>query len=167
MGTNFYRIPSDKEMQDRKDRLQARIIGLKLTPELIERGFRYIEEEGSYSIKWERSSPWEEFIDGSKVHLGKRSSGWKFCWNFHENKYYSNREELFQFVRSGRVVDEYGNEVEVEEFIAMALGWDGIVFNEEYEKKQQIEAPGYLPHGPRYHDKEVDGLRVSSSTDFS
>ncbi len=162
MGTNFYRIPTEEEMQDRKDRLQVRIIGLKLTPALIERDFRYIGEESS----WEKSNPWEEFMDGSKVHLGKRSSGWKFCWNFHENKYYSNREELLNFIRSGRVLDEYGDEQEVEQFIDMALSWDGIVFDEEYEKKQQSEAPGYLPHGHRYHDKVVDGLRVSSSTDF-
>ena len=163
MGTNFYRIPTEEEMQDRKDRLQARIIGLKLTPELIERNFRYIGEENS----WDKLNPWEEFIDGANIHLGKRSSGWKFCWNFNSNKYYSNKEELFQFVRSGRVVDEYGNEVEVEEFITMALGWDGILFDAEYEKKREIETPGYLPHGPKYYDKVVDGLRVSSSTDFS
>ena len=161
MGTNFYRIPTEEEMQDRKDRLQARIIGLKLTPELIERNFRYIGEENS----WE--NPWEEFTDGTNIHLGKRSSGWKFCWNFHSNKYYSNKEELFQFARSGRIIDEYGNEVEVEEFITMALGWDGILFDAEYEKKREIENPGYLPHGPKYYDKVVDGLRVSTSTDFS
>ena len=167
MGTNFYRIPTEDEMQERKDRLQIRIIGLKLTPGLIERGFRYIEEEGSYTIKWERLSPWEEFIEGTKIHLGKRSSGWKFCWNFHENKYYSNKQELLNFIRAGRVVDEYGDEQDVEQFIDMALSWDGIVFDEEYEKKQQKESPGYLPHGYMYHDKVVDGLRVSSSTDFS
>ena len=161
MGTNFYRIPTEEEMQDRKDRLQARIIGLKLTPQLIERNFRYIGEENS----WE--NPWEEFTDGTNIHLGKRSSGWKFCWNFNSNKYYSNKEELFEFVRSGRIVDEYGDEVEVEEFIAMALGWDGILFDAEYEKKREIENPGYLPHGPKYYDKVVDGLRVSTSTDFS
>ena len=48
MGTNFYRIPTEEEMQDRKDRLQARIIGLKLTPELIERNFRFRGEENSW-----------------------------------------------------------------------------------------------------------------------
>ena len=49
----------------------------------------------------------------------------------------------------------------------MALGWDGILFDAEYEKKREIENPGYLPHGPKYYDKVVDGLRVSTSTDFS
>lgn len=161
MGTNFYRIPTEDEMQERKDRLHVRIIGLKLKPVLIERGFRYIENEGDYDLK----SPWEEFIDGTKVHLGKRSSGWKFCWNFHEKKFYSTKEELLSFIRLGRVVDEYGESIDTEEFIEMALNWDGIIFDEAYEKEQSLKS-GYLPHGSKYHDKIIDGLRVSSSPDF-
>lgn len=159
MGTNFYRIPTEEEMQDRKDRLQARIIGLKLTPQLIERNFRYIGEENS----WE--NPWEEFTDGTNIHLGKRSSGWKFCWNFHEKKFYSTKEELLLFIRLGRVVDEYGELIDTEEFIEMALNWDGIIFDEAYEKEQSLKS-GFLPHGSKYHDKVIDGLRVSSATDF-
>jgi len=31
--------------------------------------------------------------------------------------------ELFKFIRSGRVVDEYGEIMDVEEFIQMALDW--------------------------------------------
>lgn len=42
MGTNFYRIPSEEEMQDRKDRLWFRIVDLNMTPEFIERNFRYL-----------------------------------------------------------------------------------------------------------------------------
>ena len=29
--------------------------------------------------------------------------GWKFCWNFHNNKWYSNKEELLEF--PGTVVE--------------------------------------------------------------
>jgi len=162
MGTNFYRIPLEDEMTERKERLLARIIGLKLNPDLIERGFRYIEDpEDQFSTM----NPWEEFVHWTTIHLGKRSSGWKFCWNFHENKFYSNKEELFNFIRSGRVVDEYGVMMDTEEFIQMALDWDGLIFDKEYEKNKEKET-GYLPFGNRYHDKLIDGLRVSSSTDF-
>jgi hypothetical protein len=162
MGTNFYRIPLEDEMTERKERLLARIIGLKLNPDLIERGFRYIEDpEDQFSTM----NPWEEFVHRTTIHLGKRSSGWKFCWNFHENKFYSNKEELFNFIRSGRVVDEYGVMMDTEEFIQMALDWDGLIFDKEYEKNKEKET-GYLPFGNRYHDKLIDGLRVSSSTDF-
>src|SRR6056300_1278831 len=120
MGTNYYRIPSDKEMEDRKERLQVRLIGLKLTPDLIESGFRYIENS---ELAWDGLSPWDEFTEDTVVHLGKRSSGWKFCWNFHDGEYYSTKQELLDFIRSGRVVDEYGVAEPVDEFIQMALTW--------------------------------------------
>jgi len=49
--------------------------------------------------------------------LGKRSSGWKFLWNWNDSKYYKTKEELFEFIRSGRVVNEYGDQMDQEEFI--------------------------------------------------
>jgi hypothetical protein len=105
----------------------------------------------------------------TNVHLGKRSSGWKFCWNFHNNKYYDDKETLFEFIRSGRVVDEYGEEQDVEEFITMALEWgepNGLVVDAEYRKKERLKGRGSFFDDPRYDDKIIDGLRVSSSTEF-
>jgi hypothetical protein len=161
MGTNFSRIPTVEEMEERKEKLLTRIKDMELTSENIERAYGYIPKG-----TWDQVSPWGEFIEDSCIHLGKRSGGWKFVWNFHDNKYYSNKEELFKFIRSGRVVDEYGKEIEVEEFIEMALNWgepDGHVFNEEYVKTQ------YNGHfwGSEHFDRTIDGLNVSSSTDFS
>jgi hypothetical protein len=49
----------------------------------------------------------------------------------------------------------------------MALEWgqpDGAVFNEGYEKKNPNL--GRFFHGPEHYDLDVDGLRVSRSTDF-
>ena len=71
-----------------------------INPGQIERGFRSISVG-----EWDSISPWEEFLDGTNVHLGKRSSGWKFLWNWNDSKYYKTKEELFEFIRSGRVVD--------------------------------------------------------------
>jgi hypothetical protein len=164
MGTNYYRIPSDKEMEDRKERLQVRLIGLKLTPDLIESGFRYIENS---ELAWDGLSPWDEFTSDTVVHLGKRSMGWKFCWNFHDGEYYSTKQELLNFIKSGRVVDEYGVAEPVEEFIQMALTWgepDGLVADAEYFEKNPHS---FLSDPSKYYDKEIDGLRVSSSKDFS
>jgi len=42
MGTNYYRIPTESEMEERRDRLRTRLIGLKMTPDLIADRFRYI-----------------------------------------------------------------------------------------------------------------------------
>jgi hypothetical protein len=137
---------------------------LELTPDNIEMGFNLPIEDS-----FDRESIWDKFINGTNVHLGKRSGGWKFCWNFHNNKYYSNKEELLSFIRSGRVVDEYGDEWNVDEFIKMAFEWgepDGLVVNEEYRKKERRNGMGSFFDNPNYDDLIIDGLRVSTSTEF-
>jgi len=123
----------------------------------LERNFAEIEDPKN---QFTQLTPWDEFMYDIKVHLGKRSSGWKFCWNFHHGKYYSNRESLLKYIRSGRVVDEYGELQETEEFIKMALEWDGMVVDKKYLMENKIT--------DRFAslDKEVDGLRVSPHDDF-
>jgi hypothetical protein len=165
MGTNFNRIPKEEEVIKRKAQLLKDLDTLSLDPANIERCFQETNDDNYNS-----ESCWDKFVDGISVHLGKRSMGWKFCWNFHKNKYYSNKEELLAYIRSGRVVDEYGAEIEVEEFIEMALTWcqpDGLTVNHEYEKRESEKNPNRFWHGPKYWDLEIDGLRVSSATDFS
>lgn len=162
MGTNFYRVPTQKEMEDRKERLQKRISELKMTPDEIGEDMRTIQDG-----PWEWISPWDEFVNDTSVHLGKRSMGWKFLWNFHENKYYSNKKELIEFILSGRIVDEYGTEHKPGEFIDMAVEWgqpDGLVADAEYYKKHENES---LLCDEKYYDIIIDGLRVSHSTQFS
>jgi hypothetical protein len=152
-------------MEARKKTLIGFVNELKLTPDDISTGFKFI----SPSKDWEWFSPWEMFLMDTNVHLGKRSSGWKFCWNFHKNKYYSDKNSLLEYIRSGRIVDEYGDEHNVEEFITMALEWgqpDGLVVNEEYRKRERVKGIGTFFDNPNYDDMIIDGLRVSSSTDF-
>ena len=166
MGTNYYRIPKAEEMEARKQTVIGFVNNLDLSPENIESGFKFISPRKD----WEWFSPWEMFLEDTNIHLGKRSSGWKFCWNFHNNKYYSNKEELLNFIRSGRVVDEYGEEQDVNEFILMALNWgepNGLVVNEEYRKSERVKGHGsFWLDSEKYDDLIIDGLRVSSSTDF-
>ena len=171
MDTNFYRIPTEDEMNARKELLIKRINDMELTIANIEGEFCYIVPNDTpndvpfvncYSV----ISPWDEFLDEMKIHLGKRSAGWKFTWNFHKNKYYSDKEVLLAFIRSGRVIDEYGELIENEEFIEMALNWnqpDGYVFNAEYARNH---GNGFK-YGFEVFDRTIDGLNVSESTDFS
>ena len=164
MGTNFYRIPTEKEIEERKSKLISLLEKMDMDPASVENKFRK-PQEGS----WDWYSPWDHFTQDISIHLGKRSMGWKFCWNFHDNKYYSNKEDLLEFIRGGRVVDEYGEEQEVEEFISMALEWgqpDGLIVNEEYELEEQKKGRRIF-YGEKYWDIIVDDLRVSSSTEFS
>jgi len=147
MGTNYYRIPTQLEMEECKAKLIKDIADLDMSPLNME-------------------SVWDRFTEGTSIHLGKRSGGWKFCWNFHDNKYYSNKEELIQFVLSGRVVNEYGDEIEPQEFLDMAFEWsqpDGLIIDEKWTR----ENSSWLPNPQDYADKIIDGLRVSISTEFS
>lgn len=158
MGTNFYRIPTHEEVENRRAALVKTIEKMPIEPADIERNFKETELDS-----WESFSPWGRFIEDIKVHLGKRSSGWKFSWNFHDEMYYSNKEELLKFIRSGRVVDEYGEEHPVEEFIEMALNWcpDGRIADAAYYKENP--APSFYSEKP---ERVIDGLRVSNHTDF-
>lgn len=113
MGTNFYRIPTESEMIKRKARLAKMITDLDISPAAVGQGFTYDNPDG-----FDRYSPWDIFTQDVEVHLGKRSMGWKFCWNFHKNKYYSDKESLESFVRGGRVIDEYGTEFTADEFLS-------------------------------------------------
>lgn len=163
MGTNYYRIPTAAEMEARKERLQKQVAELDLSPMSVAQGFTYDNPEG-----WDRYSPWDFFTQDVEVHLGKRSMGWKFCWNFHRDKYYHDKASLEEFVRSGRVVDEYGTEISPDEFLEMAYDWgqpDGWILNADYEKEQAKR--GGHTWGPSHYDRIIDGLRVCSSTEFS
>ena len=159
MGTNYYRIPSVQEMEQRKAKLIEDISNLEVSPSMVKSRFANIERG------FDRYSTWDIFTEDTSIHLGKRSSGWKFLWNFHQNKYYSNKEELFQFIKSGRVVDEYGKEIDIEEFITMALEWgqpDGLD-GEKYRR----EHPRQYHYDFEQKEQYIDGLRVSPHTDFS
>ena len=167
MSTNYYRIPKQKVVREKYLELVEQISYMDIfSPEQIYNEFRTIEKG------FERWSSWDNFIDGLNIHIGKRSGGWKFLWNFQDGKFYTNKEELFKFIRSGRIVDEYGELQDTEEFIKMALEWgqpDGYVLDENYIAEQRKQ-PNYRPsfiNMSNYYDKEIDGLRVSSSVEFS
>ena len=162
MGTNFYRIPKSSDIVIRHQKLYEKVSKLDLWDvSKIKCNFSEPKENG-----FEFQSIWDDFIEDMNVHLGKRSMGWKFCWNFHKNKHYSNKEELLSFIRSGRVIDEYGDLQDTEEFIEMTLtwckdGWDDKKYYEDNPENKSIWV------GEKYDDKYVDGLRVSRSVDFS
>jgi len=164
MGTNYYRIPKTKEVITRLQKLNNRLQEMDFVdPHTVKTGFSYIEDENG----WDTMSPWDELTKNISIHLGKRSSGWKFCWNFNNNKFYCNKEELLDFIRKGRVVDEYGQQIEVEDFIEMALNWgqpDGLVVDKQYYENNERSS---FFNDEKYYDKDIDGLRVSSSTEFS
>ena len=134
MGTRFYRIPSENEILSRKKKLITSCSELDVSP---------INILYSFSNN-ENGSPWKEFIMGTKIELGKRSKGNKFGWLFYY-KYYTNKDELIKFVKEGRVIDEYGEEWDVDYFLNMAFNWE-------------------QPNGKSTSDDSfIDGLRIVNS----
>lgn len=90
MGTNFYlkRKLSDKEKAEL---------------------YSYIDNEDWDSLK--ESIP-------EKIHIGKRSAGWKFLWNANKFKYFKpNKKSLMKFLKSGQIINEYGEEFTFDQFI--------------------------------------------------
>ena len=66
MGTNYYRVPKSHEMIKREQKLRMRIDSMDtISPSQIERGFRSISVGD-----WDYMSPWDEFLDGTNIHLG-------------------------------------------------------------------------------------------------
>jgi hypothetical protein len=166
MSTNYYRIPKQKVIRDKYLNLVEQINNIDIfSPESVSCEFKTIKKG------FDNWSPWDEFIDEIKIHLGQRASGWKFLWNFNDDKFYSNKEQLLTFIRSGRVVDEYGELQHTEEFIRMALEWgqpDGKVLNKDYfDEQEKLCRHKTMFSLKEYYDKEVDGLRVSKHTEFS
>jgi hypothetical protein len=161
MGTNYYRIASENEINERREKMLFLIRNIDFSAKKL--------KENIFLLR--STNPWEEFITPLNVHLGKRSSGWKFVWNFHNNKYYKDKEELFKFIHNGQIIDEYGTVWDNEEFIKMAINWnepDGLIYDSEYRKKEIKKYP-FLHHLSTdiYDNKIIDGLVVSSSIDFS
>lgn len=164
MGTNYYRIPTEEEIISKKSVLIDDIKSMPVDANMIEREFSYL---GAWDNEddWERLNPWQKFVEGNSIHLGKRSSGWVFCWNFHDKKFYSDKKTLLEFIKAGRVVNEYGEEMEADEFIKMALEWgqpNGWNLETYYK-----ENSGHRPYGYTPKEEYIDGLRISDSTDFS
>lgn len=159
-------------MLARKEALIKRINDMELSSSNIEDGFRYIvldniPNDVPFPNCFDAVSPWDEFLNDMTIHLGKRSSGWKFIWNFHKNKYYQDKKTLFDFIRSGRVVDEYGDLIDNEEFIKEALEWgepDGYIYNQEYLNMHPSERPSF--NTSEHFSKIIDGLVVSPNDEF-
>jgi hypothetical protein len=55
------------------------------------------------------------------IHLGKRSCGSRFLWNFNSCEYYKTYDELTMFIKLKMVRDENGNAMTGYNFLKMAL----------------------------------------------
>ena len=104
-----------------------------------------------------------DYCDFEKeIHLGKRSYGWQFLWDYHNGKYFNpNLDSIKEFLSQDDIIiyDEYENFYEVEQ-----------LFNDELSDclyKDAIHDDGMGGEYSKYFFKSEDGLRFSKFEDFS
>ena len=153
MGTNFYAriIPKESDKQALIEAINND------QPDLV--------EELTQKLYGTRN----EYIgQGSRIHLGKRSGGWKFLWNpnvvkvwdsdaceyAHNYVYPLTKEGIMKFVMRDDVVitDEYGEVWDNWEFFNEALNWckDGLDGKEYQTNPKYADSRGtYYPSPER------------------
>jgi hypothetical protein len=160
MGTNFYvKLP------------------IKVRKNIKERIIKLIESDD-----WEMAH--DEIqkhvkIDENTVHIGKRSYGWKFLFDAHYAKYYDfNKKSITEFMKKGKLVDEYGEEYTPEKFWKSVSefedGEDAESYEQKYNKNSQPMMTTVTPdkvfekYNPnRYGEFYGDGLRFTIFEDFA
>ena len=110
-----------------------------------------------------------------RVHIGKKSHGWKFFFNHNDWKYFpESREYLNAFLSQCNILDEYGSNISLEEFWDIATHKEGEIDNKEYftnwDKYNVDSFSGEALPKPNLHYGDLeeyhDGLLFSTSTDF-
>lgn len=161
MGTNFYRIRkiSDSDKKLMHVLIDAnKIFGGTEDYDSVENLLKHYKE---------------------RIHLGKRSAGWKFLWNHNWKKYYDLTQDcLREFLAEPGtiIIDEYGKEYSANQFWHEIMEWDKAHRN-TYRTKGMIadtmfaidilsceEKLGVSTYG--FMDFESDGLRFSVHDNF-
>lgn len=108
----------------------------------------------------------KEFIESNsdleeEIHLGKRSYGWQFLWDYHNGKYFKpNLESIKNFLSQDDITiyNEYGEHFTVDQ-----------LFNDELSNclyKDSTHDDGMNGEYSEYYFKSEDGLRFSKFEDF-
>lgn len=114
----------------------------------------------------------DELEKNHNIHLGKRSYGWQFLWDFHNGKFYgANLRSIKNFLETGGgyIINEYGEKFTIEQFFGDEIK-DCL-----YKDKSHCDAYSYHaahPEEPLYytisdHEFSNDNLRFSKDEDFS
>ena len=120
------------------------------------------------------------------IHIGKRSYGWKFLWDANLFEHFEpNKKSIKEFLKSGQIIDEYGEKFSYDKFINEEVGdridngYDAISWHkdhpEEYnywfrnlsERERLIFLDKYNLDINQYGEFYIDELRFTVSQDFS
>lgn len=84
-----------------------------------------------------------------RIHLGKSSGGWQFCFNHNDWKYYSSRlDMLYAWTMKYKIIDQYDSEISYKDFWDIVKSSENQLFDNE-------------------NCKYVNGLMFFKGSDFS
>lgn len=148
MGTNYYWRPLVTE--EEREKILEKVKNSKTIQEI--KDFIY------YDLLNERKS---------EIHIGKSSHGWQFLFNLGIRNYTHGqslkKEDIDKWFHSGIIVDEYGDEISVDDFWQLVDTKKNAMDYDQYYKKNPKDA--YYCRG---YDQQIDGLRFTKDeTEFS
>lgn len=191
MGTNFYLRDPKKAEQGKKEALKIINDSQSIFSKYINKK-DYIENVNN-NYFWLIRDQLHNIIDNVfndaemvGIHIGKRSKGWQFFWDPHEFRYYKpNKEALIEWLKSGEIINEYGEVFTFDEFWNNEIGYclyhdpDKYINSEDYKKLY----PKSYDYSTPYSEKEpyiklglnpskhgefyVDNLRFATYENFS
>ena len=150
MGTNFFCVEKISRRQRSKIKsLLMEYIGL-------------VDKADTACDFHELHSKYNEMISDiipERVHLGKRSHGWQFLWDYHDGRYFkANLESIKKFLKDKIIFDENKEVFSLDQFLNEEIA--DYLYNTDGKLYDCVELL------PSYYFIS-DGLRFSKSEDFS
>lgn len=130
------------------------------------------EQHKTQLMGYIKNEDWDNLKENipEKIHIGKRSTGWKFLWNANNFKYFNpNKESLMEFLKSGQIYNEYGEKFSFDKFINEEIVnflsddlWD----MESYYKEENPKYPYTMPSDKRMEFSKTHGVNVNIYGEF-
>lgn len=150
MGTNFYCV----EKISRKQRSKIKSL-LSEYAELVDKA------DAACDFHKQHNKYNEMLLDfiPEKVHLGKRSWGWQFLWDYHDGRYFkANLDSIKEYLKDKIIFDEDDEVFTLEQFLTDEIG------HSLYKTDKLNDGMGEYPSHFFISD---DGLRFARFEDFS
>ena len=155
MGTNFY---CKRINQEKRDELKLKF------NELYEELLKSIDDVYSNFKTILNNFIWDNENLEQEIHLGKRSYGWQFLWDYHNGIYFQpTLKSIKEFLSQDGIViyNEYGEKFTLDQFINEEVG------PSLYKDKDHSDGSDNRSICWNEHYFSNDGLRFSKFEDFS
>lgn len=150
MGTNFFCV----EKISRKQRSKIK--------SLLREYIGLVDKVDTVCDFHELHSKYNKMISDiipERVHLGKRSYGWQFLWDYHDGRYFkANLESIKKFLKDKIIFDENKEVFSLDQFLNEEIA--DYLYNTDGKLYDCVELL------PSYYFIS-DGLRFSKSENFS